>query len=372
MKRCELLSPAGNMEMLKYAVYYGADAVYLGGTKFGARKFATNFSEDELVEAVRFAHLYGVRVYVTVNTLIYEREVEEFVSYVKFLYSIGVDAVLIQDFGMLKLIRGILPDFEIHASTQMHNNHKDMINLLSSIGIKRAVVDREMSLDEIKSLTSKMEIEVFCHGALCVSYSGQCLFSSMVLDRSGNRGACAGMCRLPYSIFKDGALNKKTKYYLSLKDLCTVNFVDKLIEAGVASLKIEGRMKSPEYVGYMTKIYRNLIDSYYDGNYRVPSSEEMKNVSLLFNRGFTSGYLLNTKDAEMANIESPNHIGIHLGKYECIKNKIKIKLDEELEQGDVIRFKEAAKGMTVNFLYDTSGSLISTGKKGEIVLSMIF
>lgn len=340
--------------MLKYAVMYGADAVYLAGTRFGARKFANNFNDEELVEAVRFAHLYGVKVYVTINTLIYEHEVDDFISYVKFIYKVGVDAVLVQDFGMMALIRKVVPDLEIHASTQMHNNGKNIVKLLKEYGVSRVVVDREMSLNEIKDL-GDIEKEVFCHGALCVSYSGQCLLSSFILNRSGNRGECAGLCRLPYRTLH----SQKSKYYLSLKDICTANFLDKILDTGVSSLKIEGRMKSPEYVGYITSIYRKLLDSYYEGCFKRPNNEEIKNMKLLFNRGFTDGYIASTPDEKMVNRENPNHIGIHLGKYEVHKNKIKLMLEEDLEQGDGIRFSEDSKGMTVNFLYDKNDKLIS-------------
>jgi len=359
MPKCEVLSPAGNMEMLKYAVLYGADAVYLSGTKYGARKFAPNFDEKELKIAVEYAHLYGVKVYLTINTLIYTKEIEDFIEYVKYAYSIGIDAFLVQDFGMLNLIHKLLPDLELHASTQLHNNSSMILDLLKSIGVKRVVLDREMSLDEIKKLPSDIEKEVFCHGALCVSYSGQCLLSSFILKRSGNRGECAGLCRLPYTLIKEGKIDK-TAYYLSLKDLCTTDYIKDLIESGVSSLKIEGRMKSPQYVGYMTKIYRRLVDDYYRGITPKVTDEEMKNIQILFNRKLTKGYLANTKDEDMVNTISPNHIGIHLGTYRVINKKIELKLDEDLHQGDTIRFQEAKEGMVVNFLYNTSDKFVNS------------
>ncbi len=362
-KKCELLSPAGNMQMLKYAVEYGADAVYMAGTKFGARKFATNFSDEEIVEAIQYAHLYGVKVYITINTLIYEEEIDSFVEYVKFIHNAGVDAVLVQDFGMLNFLRELMPNLELHASTQMHNNGKNMLEILKKCGVKRAVLDREMSIEEIKALPDGIEKEVFVHGALCVSYSGQCLFSSQVLNRSGNRGECAGMCRLPYRIEGE----RDAKYHLSLKDLCAADYLDKLLEIGVDSLKIEGRMKSPEYVGYITKVYRRLIDSYYVGHFEPMKEEEIKNIRILFNRGLTKGYLNGADDEEMCNLESPNHIGIHLGSYRVEKRKVKLLLEEDLHQGDAIRFKADAKGMTVNFLYNKNDKLINGACKGETV-----
>jgi len=367
MRKCELLSPAGNMEMLKYAVLYGADAVYLAGTKFGARKFANNFNEIELIEAVKFAHLYGVKVYVTINTLIYENEVEEFLDYVYFIHSIGVDAVLVQDMGMLKLLHEMYPNLELHASTQMHNNSAEMVQLLKNFGVKRVVLDREMSLDEIKLLPNDMEKEVFCHGALCVSYSGQCLLSSYILNRSGNRGECAGMCRLPYKLCEKGKVSEEPKYYLSLKDLCTVTYINKILEAGVDCLKIEGRMKSPQYVGYMTKIYRKLIDSYYANDFIGITSKEMKNIKILFNRGFTCGFMCNSENKDVSNISNPNHVGVSIGTYNVEGKKVKLLLIDTLVQGDTIRFQNDNKGMTVNFLYNKKGKLINSANNGEVV-----
>lgn len=368
MKKCELLSPAGNMEMLKYAVSYGADAVYLAGNKFGARKFANNFNNEELIDAINYAHLYGVNVYVTINTLIFDEEIEEFLDYVKFIHENGVDAVLLQDFGMVKLLHDKFPKLEIHASTQMHNNGANMIKLLENYGVKRVVMDREMSLSEIKNLPDTLEKEVFCHGALCVSYSGQCLFSSLIQGRSGNRGECAGMCRLPYRLWSEGkVMDKKPTYYLSLKDLCSINQVDSMLEAGVNSLKIEGRMKSPQYVGYITKIYRKLIDSYYEKTNLKVTEEEMKNMKLLYYRGFTKGFLGDENNVDINNPDTPNHVGIHMGTYKPIGKKVEITLEEDFHQGDGIRFINDNKGMTVNFMYDKRDNLISSAKKGETV-----
>lgn len=367
MKKCELLSPAGNMEMLKYAIMYGADAIYLAGTKYGARKFAQNFSDKELEEAINYAHLYGVNIYITINTLIYEEEVDDFLDYVKYITRIGVDAVLVQDFGMLNAIRKVSPDLEIHASTQMHNSGKDFIEILKNLGVKRVVLDREISLKEIKNIENDVGIEVFCHGALCVSYSGQCLFSSRIINRSGNRGECAGLCRLPYRLKSGDNIDKKSKYYLSLKDLCTASYIEEILKSGIDCLKIEGRMKSPSYVGYITSVYRRLIDSYYDRDFKSITEEELKNMALLFNRGFTKGYLNCEENNDIGNISSPNHIGIHLGTYKVMKNKVEITLDEELCQGDVIRFKSDNKGMTVNFLYDKNENLIKEANANKKV-----
>ena len=197
----ELLAPAGSFDTLKQAIHNGCDAVYLGGKKFGARKFASNFDEEEMVMAIEYCHLYGVKIYVTVNTLIYEDEIEEVLEYIKFLHMNHVDAVIMQDIGLITRVRERFPELEIHASTQLHTHNQKQVELLENLGVKRVVVAREMSIDEINKLDTKLEIEAFIHGALCVCYSGQCLFSSLLLNRSGNRGECAGICRLPFSLY---------------------------------------------------------------------------------------------------------------------------------------------------------------------------
>ena len=213
----ELLSPAGDFETLKQAIHNGCDAIYLGGKRFGARKFDSNFDSEEMVRAIKYCHLYGVKIYVTVNTVIYEDEVDDFIEYVAFLHKNGVDAVIMQDIGMISLIRKILPNLEIHVSTQAHTHNINQIKFLESLGVSRVVVAREMSLDEIKKLNTNLEIEAFIHGALCVCYSGQCLFSSFLLNRSGNRGECAGICRLPFTLLEDGKEVKTNGKYLLQK-----------------------------------------------------------------------------------------------------------------------------------------------------------
>ena len=229
MKRIELLSPAGNMECLISAVQNGADAVYVGGKKFGARAFANNFDYDELVEAIKYCHLYGVKIYVTVNTICYENELDEALKYIEFLHINHVDALIMQDLGLITLVRKMFPNLEIHASTQMHNHNDAGLLYLKSLGVKRVVLDREMSLDEINNLKTDIDKEIFIHGALCVSYSGCCLFSAMHGGRSGNRGECVGACRLPYKLLE----NKKEviqegNYPLSTKSLCTINNINKI------------------------------------------------------------------------------------------------------------------------------------------------
>ena len=367
MVKTELLSPAGNMETLICAVNNGADAVYIGGKAFGARAFATNFSLDELKEAVKYCHLYGVKLYVTANTVVFENEIEEFLNYMKSLYEMGVDAVIMQDLGMISLVRRLIPNLEIHASTQINCHNDESLYLLKNMGVTRAVLAREMSLNEINELKCPIEKEIFIHGALCVSYSGQCLFSSLNGGRSGNRGSCTGSCRLPYEIY-DGKNKIKTdgKYLLSTKELCSVFNIKDILDANIDSLKIEGRMKSPEYVGYVTRVYRRLIDEYYTGGNPKVTEEEVYNLKTLFNREFTKGYLF---EDDIYNSKTPNHLGSKLGKVIKVNdNKIYIKLSNELYQEDSIRFCESFKGMTVNKLYNEKGLLVNHVDKGGVAI----
>lgn len=362
----ELLSPVGNRECLYAAIHNGADAVYLGGKIFGARKFAGNFTEEELKEAINYAHLYGVKVYVTVNTIVYNDEVETLLEYVDYLYHIGADALIMQDLGMISLIRKRYPDLEINASTQIHNHNNDAIALLKELGIKKVVLDRELSLREIESLDNSIQKEVFIHGALCNSYSGCCLFSSMNGGRSGNRGECVQSCRLPYKLVKnDKCIDTSNKYLLSTKELNTTSNFEDLMKSSVSSFKIEGRMKSPAYVGYITRVYRKLIDNYYNGKPLTLTEEEEDNLQILFNRQFTSGYLFNDK---VMNIRSSNHQGLEIGKIlEVNSKKIKIKLHKTLYQLDGIRFQKSGLGMIANMIYDARGLLISKALPGDII-----
>lgn len=360
MFKTELLAPAGNMETLKAAVQNGADAVYIGGKMYGARAFANNFTLDEIKTALKYCHLYSVKLYVTANTVIFENEIEDFLDYMKFLYESGVDAVIMQDLGMISLVRKLIPDLEIHASTQVNVHNDESLFFLKNMGVKRAVLAREMSIDEIKNLKCDIEKEIFIHGALCVSYSGQCLFSSLNGGRSGNRGECTQSCRLPYEN------NKTQNYYLSTKELCSVNHIKEILDLKINSLKIEGRMKSPTYVGYVTRIYRRLIDDYYKGLNPKITPMELYNLTTLFNRKFTDGYLFNDN---IYNIKSPNHLGSHLGiVIKITKDKIFVKLDEDLYQEDGIRFCSSNKGMIINKLYNEKGLLVNHVCKGDIAI----
>lgn len=369
MKKIELLSPVGNMEMLYFAVHNGADAVYLSGTKYGARAYARNFNEEELINAIKYCHLYGVKVYVTVNTLIYENEIEDFIKYIEFIHKNNVDAVIMQDIGMIYLVRQIFPNLEVHASTQCHNHNDHVLELFKSLGVTRTVLAREMSINEINNLKTEIEKEVFVYGALCVSYSGCCLFSSMNGGRSGNRGECVGSCRLPYKLIKNNEeVEIKDKYILSTKDLNTLDYIEELLKSNIDSLKIEGRMKSPYYVGYITKLYRTMIDNYYQNKNIKLTEEQLNNLKKIFNREFTKGYLFNDKD--IMNIKTPNHQGIYLGKViKQDKNYIYIKLENDnLYQEDSIRFKNTDKGLTINKLYTKKLLLTNKVEKNDIAV----
>ena len=355
----ELLAPAGNKESLIAAINNGADAIYLSGKKFGARAYALNFSLEEIKEAIKIGKIYGVKIYVTMNTLVKENEVEEFLDQVEFLYVNGVDAILMQDFGMICLCLKKFPNLEIHASTQAHNVSKEGIDFLYNLGVKRVVLPREMSLEEIKQINTPVEKEVFVHGALCVSYSGRCLMSQVLGGRSGNRGECAGCCRFPWKLFKDNRLINEG-YLLSMKELNLSEDILKLTPY-VDSLKIEGRMKSPSYVSFITNYYRKIL------NEENITKTEKENLQSLFYRGFTKGHLLASND--LINKTSPNHIGLPIGKVlEVTDDKIIILLDRELNQEDGIRFLESGKGMIVNYLYDMKGNLISKGNAMQKII----
>ena len=354
----ELLVPAGDMECLKQAVHNGCDAVYLACKNFGARKFAKNFDNEEIIEALRFCHLYGVKVYVTMNTLVKNNEVDIFLEQVDFLHKNGVDALIMQDFGMICLVREMYPNLEIHASTQANISSKDICKLYYDLGVKRVVFSRELSIDEIDSIDVPIEKEAFIHGALCISYSGECLMSSMLGGRSGNRGECVGNCRLPYTLKKDNKVLAKDKYLLSTKELNTTSKIDRLLNSSIYSFKIEGRMKSPLYVGFITRLYRNLIDKK-----EINLTNETNKLKTIFNREFTVGRIFNEIDSNFMNTKSPNHIGLEIGKVlEVTKDKIKIKLNKgfELHQYDAIRFLNSNKGLIINYLYDNKMKLISS------------
>lgn len=370
MRDVELLAPVGSFESLKAAVQNGANAVYLGGKDFGARASANNFDRDELKEAVKYAHIRGVQVFVTTNTLRKENEIENFLEYVKFLYDIDVDAIILQDIGMARLIKRELPDFELHASTQMVAHSLEDVKYLESVGFDRVVLAREVTVEEIKYICDncKADIEVFVHGALCVCYSGQCLMSSMIGNRSGNRGRCAQPCRQRYElvdVYTGEVVNSNGDYLLSPKDLSTIEEIDKIIDAGVHSLKIEGRMKRPEYVATVIDGYRKTIDEYLTTNKLNVSDEIISDLYTIFNRKFTKGLLLGDVGKDVMNSQLPNNQGLYVGTvvdYNKKAKRLKIKLANTLKKGDGINLGGGTIGRIIK-----NGNIETIGYKGEII-----
>ena len=370
MRDVELLAPVGSFEALKAAVQNGANAVYLGGKDFGARASANNFDRDELKEAVKYAHIRGVQVFVTTNTLRKENEIEDFLEYAKFLYDIDVDAIILQDIGMARLIKRELPDFELHASTQMVAHSLEDVKYLESVGFDRVVLAREVTVEEIKYICDncKADIEVFVHGALCVCYSGQCLMSSMIGNRSGNRGRCAQPCRQRYElidVYTGGVVNSNGDYLLSPRDLNAIEEIDKVIDAGVHSLKIEGRMKRPEYVATVIDGYRKTIDEYLATNKLNVSDETINDLYTIFNRKFTKGLLLGDVGKDMMNSQLPNNQGLYVGTvvdYNKKAKRLKIKLANTLKKGDGINLGGGTIGRIIK-----NGNIETIGYKGETI-----
>lgn len=337
----ELLSPVGDFECLKAAVQNGADSVYFGANLFSARAFAHNFDEAELKKAIEYAKLRGVKTNLTLNTLIKDNEFDNAIKLASKAYEFGIDAIIIQDLGLAKKLIELFPDLPMHGSTQMTIHNLNGALKLQELGFKRVVLSRELSLTEIEYIckNTSIEIECFVHGALCISYSGQCLFSSMLGGRSGNRGKCAGPCRLPYKLIEnDKAID--SGYLLNTRDLCGLEFLPQLINAGVDCLKIEGRMKSPEYVATVTNIYRKYIDLAYSKNDFNINIEDKKTLLQAFNRGnFSSGHLDSSENRNLVFKEKPNNMGLFIGiiqKYNPNKGHITLKIQEKLNIGDTI------------------------------------
>lgn len=369
MRKPELLAPAGSMESLKAAIAAGCDAIYLSGKMYGARAFANNFDNDELEKAINLCHLYGIKVYITVNTLIYENEVESFLEYIEFIHKLNVDAVIMQDLGMIDLVHKTFPNLEIHASTQAHVHNLEGTKFMEKMGLARVVLARETPIELIEEIkqNTNIELEIFVHGALCLSYSGQCLMSSLIGGRSGNRGSCAQCCRQPYDLIKDNKKINKEKYLLSTKDLNTLYNIDKLIDIGVDSLKIEGRMKRPEYVYLIVSLYRKAIDSYIkDGKIDI-SDNDIKEIKKIFNRQFTKGFIFHEDNENFTNSYRPNHMGIVIGKVIAHKNnKVTIKLNDVLNIGDGIRIIGNDIGLTITNMFKNNQKIIRA-VKGDII-----
>ncbi len=375
MKKVELLAPAGSMEALHFAIQAGCDALYLGGKSFGARAFAANFDQEQMIEAIRYAHRYGVKVYVTMNTLVYDEEMEDALSYARFLYEHDVDALLVQDIGLCDRIHQEFVDLELHASTQMHIHNAQGMETARKLGITRVVVPRETTIEEMRMFASYgMDVEVFVHGALCLSYSGQCLMSTSLFDRSGNRGECAQPCRMRYTLWKQTQTDemqqvKEEGYLLSPKDLFTLDELGPLLETGICSLKIEGRMKKPEYVAQVVAMYRKAIDAWEAHRSYQADRQDTHALSKLFSRGFTQGHAFHAPGKAMMNPFRPNHQGVFLGKVIAVSDqRIKIRLQEDLHQGDGIRIlgKNEDEGCIVNRLYH-HGKLVASAKANDVI-----
>lgn len=366
----ELLSPAGSMESLKAGIQNGADAIYLGGSSFGARAAATNFDNDELIEAVKYAKLRDVNIFVTVNTSIKETEIEDLISYTDFLYKIGVDAIILSDIGIAEVLRKRYPNMELHASTQISAHSLNDVLELKQVGFDRVVIARELGIEEIKEICDNVDIdiEVFIHGAICVSYSGQCLMSSMLGDRSGNRGRCAQPCRQSYKLINKTTgkiINVNGNYLLSPKDLCSIENIEKILDTGVKSLKIEGRMKRPEYVAVVTSRYRKAIDNYINNKITTDKKTLKEDLEAIFNRKFTSGYLMSKNGSDIINLDKPNNVGVKVGEvlsFNLKKNKLKIKLSGKLSKGDGINLGGGNIGRIIK-----NGEIFDCGVAGDIV-----
>ncbi|MBU7007250.1 DUF3656 domain-containing U32 family peptidase [Phosphitispora fastidiosa] len=380
MKIPELLAPVGGKEAFRAAVQNGADAVYLGGQLFSARQFADNFDRAEMNTAIEYAHIRGVKVYVTVNTLVADSEFGKLVDYLKFLHEAGADAIIVQDPGIAMVVRELLPGLALHASTQMTINNSSGAVSLKSLGFARVVLAREVSLREITQIKQKtgMELEVFVHGALCVSYSGQCLMSSMIGGRSGNRGRCAQPCRMEYTFVdeKKGVLADPAKtgsHLLSPRDLNMIKYIPELAQAGVDSLKIEGRMKRPEYVAAVTRVYREALDRYRSSpeDYSVPE-KDLKDLTQIFNRGFTTGYFFGKQGRDMMSYKRPNNRGLRLGRVtrtDWAAKMAELALEDSLHQGDGIEFwvtDGGRAGVVVNRIL-AAGEQVTGAGPGEKV-----
>ena len=369
----ELLSPVGDFECLKAAVQNGANSVYFGADIFSARAFATNFDDETLEKVIEYAKIRGVKTNLTLNTLIKNNELESALNLAKKAYKFGIDAIIVQDLGLaMKLIK-TFPDLPVHASTQMTVHNLNGALELQDLGFKRIVLSRELSVNDIDFIckNTDVEIETFIHGALCISYSGQCLFSSMIGGRSGNRGKCAGPCRLPFELLEnDKKIN--SGYLLSTRDLCGLDYIPKLIESGVKCFKIEGRMKSPEYVATVTRIYRKYIDLAYSNEEYIIDENDRKELLQVFNRGMSSsGHLSNLGNKDLVYKEKPNNMGLYLGKiqkYNDKKGLITIKLNEPIKIGDTISVDSEQGSYTVSELMNCNNKNITETNVGDTVI----
>lgn len=370
----ELLSPVGDFNCLKAAVQNGADSVYFGSSTFSARAFATNFSQDNLKKAIEYAKVRGVKTHLTLNTLIKDTEFNEAFNLAKKAYELGIDAIIVQDLGLAMALIRNFPDLPIHASTQMTVHNLNGALKLQELGFKRVVLARELSINDIDYIckNTNIEIETFIHGALCISYSGQCLFSSMLGGRSGNRGKCAGPCRLPFSLYEEDKVID-SGFLLNTRDLCGIDYIPDLIDSGVKCFKIEGRMKNPEYVATVTKIYRKYIDLALSKkeNYTIDENDR-KELLQVFNRGMSSpGHLNKNGNHSLVFKEKPNNMGLFLGKIEKYlpkKGYITIKLNEKISIGDTISLENETTSYTISELMNTNFENITETQIGQTVI----
>ncbi|MDD2370708.1 MAG: DUF3656 domain-containing protein [Firmicutes bacterium] len=372
-KKVELLAPAGGLEQLKAAIYNGADAIYFGGEKFSARANATNFNKNEIIIARRLTKKHNIKLYCAINTVIFNNELEEVINYIAFLSKVGIDALIVQDIGLITLVKEYFPDMEIHSSTQLSIQNTYGLEFLKTLGVKRAVLPRESSLKDIlKMKNSGIELEAFVHGAICICFSGQCLMSSMIGGRSGNRGACAQPCRLKYNLidYKSKEVICENASYLSPKDMMLINSVDKLIEAGIKSFKIEGRMKTPEYVATIIKFYRMAIDKALSGEELNLTQEENNEIAQVFSRDFTDSYLYGKSGKDMMNVNKPNNRGTLAGRVQNFKDgKVSVLLKTPIQLGDKLSFWTTVEGR-VNISVDRinkEGVFVDSAEAKDIV-----
>lgn len=365
--RPEILAPVGSFEALDAAIAAGCDAIYFGLPSFGARAFAKNFTFEETKEVIDRCHVLGIKVHVTMNTILYEDEIEAAYQQAKRLYEMGVDALIVQDLGLIHLIHHRLPKCTIHASTQLSTNNTKIIEQLKKLGVSRVVLARECTLEEIRACKAAgLEIETFVHGAICICYSGQCYFSSFRYNRSGNRGLCAQPCRMKYQLLENGkVIDTKGDYLLSPKDLSLIDRVKELEDAGVDSLKIEGRMKSASYVYESVSLVKKALEG------EKITTQDRENLQVSFNRGYTFGHTYEKRGNQLMNTKSCNHQGIPIGKVVRVRGKqVYIKLSKDLLQGDGIRIEDKNKenGFFVNYLYNDNGKLVNCVEAGQICM----
>lgn len=382
----ELLAPAGTYDSFLAALNAGADAIYLGGEKYSARAYADNFTSEQIVQAIRIAHLHDCKIYLTLNTLIKENEISDIVDYIKPFYLAGLDGVIVQDFGVVHILKTVFSQMEIHASTQMTITGSDGAKLAKDYGFSRIVPARELSLQEIKQIKKEVDIEIECfiHGAMCYGYSGQCLFSSILGGRSGNRGRCAGPCRLPYHVrAKDVPYTSKEEYPISMKDMCVLHILPSLIEAGIDSFKIEGRMKSPAYAAGVTALYRKYIDLYYEKGakeYRV-ADEDIETLMHLYIRSeISDGYYNRHNDTDMITLQKPSYLGSDdslvsklLNQYvkEPSKVAVCIDLSLHLNENAVISIMLAETNQTEKICVQLTGDMVQLASKRPVTKEQV-